>query len=46
MDRDRFATHIEASRGRYYAELGALVRQPSIAAQDIGIDETAGIHRR
>ena len=46
MDRDRFAAHIEASRDRYYDELCALLRQPSIAAQGIGIDETAAIVAR
>src|SRR5919197_136807 len=43
MDRDRFAAHIEANRERYFDELYALLRQPSIAAQGIGIDETAAI---
>src|SRR5215211_2694213 len=43
MDRDRFAAHIEANRQRYFDELYALLRQPSIAAQSIGIDETAAI---
>src|SRR5436309_759824 len=40
---DRFAAHIEANRGRYFDELYALLRQPSIAAQGIGIDETAAM---
>ena len=43
MDRDRFAAHIEANRERYYDELCALLRQPSIAAQGIGLTETAEI---
>jgi acetylornithine deacetylase/succinyl-diaminopimelate desuccinylase-like protein len=43
MDRDRFAAHIEASRDRYYDELCALLRQPSIAAQGLGLEETAAI---
>ena len=43
MDRDRFAAHIHASRDRYYAELGVLLRQPSIAAQGVGLEETAAI---
>jgi acetylornithine deacetylase/succinyl-diaminopimelate desuccinylase-like protein len=46
MDRDRFAAHIEANRQRYFDELYALLRQPSIAAQGIGIDETAAIVAR
>jgi acetylornithine deacetylase/succinyl-diaminopimelate desuccinylase-like protein len=40
---DRFATHIEANRERYYDELCAFLRQPSIAAQGIGLDETAAL---
>src|SRR6266545_996976 len=40
---DRFAAHIDANRQRYLDELYALLRQPSIAAQGIGIDETAAI---
>ena len=43
MDRDRFAAHIEASRDHYYDELCALLRQPSIAAQGLGLEETAAI---
>ena len=43
---DRFAAHIEASRERYYAELCELLRQPSIAAQGVGIDETSAIVAR
>ncbi len=43
MDRDRFAAHIEASHDRYYDELCALLRQPSIAAQGLGLEETAAI---
>jgi hypothetical protein len=43
MDRDRFAAHIEANRGRYYDELCTLLRQPSIAAQGLGLEETAAI---
>src|SRR4051812_29992440 len=43
MDRDRFAAHIEANRQRYYDELTALLRQPSIAAQRLGLEETAAI---
>jgi acetylornithine deacetylase/succinyl-diaminopimelate desuccinylase-like protein len=43
MNRDRFAAHIEASRDRYYDELCALLRQPSIAAQGLGLEETAAI---
>ena len=46
MDRDRFAAHIEANRQRYFDELFTLLRQPSIAAQGIGIDETAAIVAR
>src|SRR5690349_13519238 len=40
---DRFATHIEANRARYYDELRAFLSQPSIAAQGIGLEETAAI---
>jgi acetylornithine deacetylase/succinyl-diaminopimelate desuccinylase-like protein len=43
MDRDRFAAHIEANRDRYHDELCALLRQPSIAAQGLGLEETAAI---
>jgi acetylornithine deacetylase/succinyl-diaminopimelate desuccinylase-like protein len=43
MNRDRFAAHIEASRDRYYDELCALLRQPSIAAQGLGLEEAAAI---
>lgn len=38
---DRFEAHIEENKGRYFDELCALLRQPSIAAQGIGIEETA-----
>lgn len=40
---DRFAAHIDANRARYYDELGALLRQPSIAAQGLGLEETAAL---
>ena len=40
---DRFDAYIAASRDRYLAELAALLRQPSIAAQGVGIEETAGL---
>src|SRR5258706_6160497 len=40
---DRFAAHIEANRARYADELRALLRQPSIAAQGIGLEETAAL---
>jgi hypothetical protein len=46
MDRERFAAHIEANRQRYFDELYAVLRQPSIAAQGIGLDETAAIVAR
>lgn len=38
---DRFAAHIDANRARYYEELCMLLRQPSIAAQGVGLEETA-----
>jgi len=38
---DSFNAHIEASKGRYFDELCTLLRQPSIAAQGVGIEETA-----
>src|SRR5690349_21612219 len=40
---DRFEAHIEANRERYIDELHALLRQPSIAAQGIGLEETAAL---
>src|SRR5262245_43124216 len=40
---DRFAAHIEANRQRYYDELCGLLRQPSIAAQGIGLEQTAAL---
>src|SRR5262245_5827187 len=40
---DRFAAHVEANRARYEAELRAFLRQPSIAAQGIGLEETAAL---
>lgn len=40
---DSFNAHIEASKGRYFDELCTLLRQPSIAAQGIGIEETAAL---
>ncbi|HWQ13666.1 MAG TPA: M20/M25/M40 family metallo-hydrolase [Roseiflexaceae bacterium] len=40
---DTFAAHIEANRQRYFDELCALLRQPSIAAQGVGIEETAAL---
>src|SRR5437868_778919 len=40
---DRFAAHIEANRPRYYDELCAFLRQPSIAAQGIGLEETSAL---
>jgi acetylornithine deacetylase/succinyl-diaminopimelate desuccinylase-like protein len=43
---DRFAAHVDANRERYVAELCELLRQPSIAAQGIGIEETAALVAR
>src|SRR5262245_42106415 len=43
---NRFAAHIESSRNRYYDELCTLLRQPSIAAQGLGLEETAAIVAR
>lgn len=40
---DRLAAHIHENRQRYYDELCALLRQPSIAAQGIGLEETAAL---
>jgi acetylornithine deacetylase/succinyl-diaminopimelate desuccinylase-like protein len=40
---EKFAAHVEASQQRYLDELYALLRQPSIAAQGVGIEETAGL---
>jgi acetylornithine deacetylase/succinyl-diaminopimelate desuccinylase-like protein len=38
---DRFAAHIDANRERYDDELRTFLRQPTIAAQGIGLEETA-----
>lgn len=38
---DAFDSYIESNKDRFTAELQALVRQPSISAQNIGIEETA-----
>jgi acetylornithine deacetylase/succinyl-diaminopimelate desuccinylase-like protein len=43
---DRFSAHLEANRDRYLDELYALLRQPSIAAQGVGIEETAALVAR
>jgi acetylornithine deacetylase/succinyl-diaminopimelate desuccinylase-like protein len=43
---DRFEAHIEASRQRYLDELFELLRMPSIAAQGVGIEETAALVAR
>ncbi|GAC1356197.1 MAG: M20/M25/M40 family metallo-hydrolase [Herpetosiphon sp.] len=44
---ERFAAHIEAHRDHYLADLQQFLRQPSIAAQGIGIAEMAGkVHER
>jgi hypothetical protein len=40
---ERFAAHIDANRPRYMDELRALLRQPSIAAQGVGLEETAAL---
>lgn len=40
---DRFIAHIDANKQRYLEELRTIVRQPSIAAQGIGIEETAAL---
>jgi acetylornithine deacetylase/succinyl-diaminopimelate desuccinylase-like protein len=40
-----FDAYIDASKERYLDELGALLRQPSVAAQGIGIAETAALVR-
>lgn len=38
---ERFTAHIEANRERYAAELHEFLRTPSVAAQGLGIEETA-----
>lgn len=38
---DRMAAYIDAYRDRFLSELSELLRQPSIAAQGLGIEETA-----
>lgn len=43
---DRFAAfdgHVHAQAGRYLDELKTLIRQPSVSAQGIGIEETAAL---
>lgn len=40
---ERFAAYLDANRDRYLEELAVLLRQPSIAAQGVGIEETAGL---
>jgi acetylornithine deacetylase/succinyl-diaminopimelate desuccinylase-like protein len=40
---DRFQEYVDANRGRFLDELKSLCAQPSIAAQGIGLDETAGL---
>ncbi|MBA3947136.1 MAG: M20/M25/M40 family metallo-hydrolase [Herpetosiphonaceae bacterium] len=42
---DHFAAYIDANQQRFYDELCAFVRQPSIAAQGIGMEQTAEIVR-
>ncbi len=38
---DAFKAHVAASRDRYFDELCAFLRQPSVAAQGLGMEETA-----
>ena len=38
---ERFAAYVESQRSRFLAELADIVRIPSVAAQNRGIDETA-----
>jgi acetylornithine deacetylase/succinyl-diaminopimelate desuccinylase-like protein len=38
---DRFQEYVDANQNRFLEELKALCAQPSIAAQDIGLEETA-----
>ena len=40
---EAFRNYVEANRDRFLAELGELCAQPSIAAQGIGLDETASL---
>jgi acetylornithine deacetylase/succinyl-diaminopimelate desuccinylase-like protein len=40
---NRFAAHIDANRARYEDELHTFLRQPTIAAQGIGLEETAAL---
>jgi acetylornithine deacetylase/succinyl-diaminopimelate desuccinylase-like protein len=40
---DRFQAYVNANRGRFLQELKTLCAQPSIAAQGIGLDETADL---
>jgi acetylornithine deacetylase/succinyl-diaminopimelate desuccinylase-like protein len=40
---ERFQAYVEANRDRFIEELAALCAQPSIAAQGIGLEETAAM---
>lgn len=40
---NQFDTYLETHRERFYDELCTLLRQPSIAAQGVGIEETAAL---
>jgi acetylornithine deacetylase/succinyl-diaminopimelate desuccinylase-like protein len=40
---EEFAKYVDANRDRFLAELRDLCAQPSIAAQGIGLEETAGL---
>jgi acetylornithine deacetylase/succinyl-diaminopimelate desuccinylase-like protein len=40
---DAFEKHIQANRDRYISELQDLCRQPSISAQNVGMQETAAL---
>lgn len=43
---EQFSAYVEANRDRFLDELKALCAQPSIAAQGIGLDETAELIER
>lgn len=40
---ERFAAYVESQRSRFLAELADIIRIPSVAAQNRGIDETASV---
>jgi acetylornithine deacetylase/succinyl-diaminopimelate desuccinylase-like protein len=43
MEQEQFEAYIDSQRERFLEELRTLVRQPSIAAQGIGLEETSAL---